>query len=120
MLGRSLSLVPPARLDEIYVSSASVISIGTTSLTYIVIQTGIKQENYVTPHWLKGNFFDFLVLYSTLFHLPPIRFQCVGRCWDWIQDCCDFGIVSKTHNFAISHTQSGKTSGSLVLSRVRV
>jgi hypothetical protein len=47
MLGRSLSLVPPARLDEIYVSSASVISIGTTSLTYIVIQKGNIEENYV-------------------------------------------------------------------------
>jgi hypothetical protein len=49
MLGRSLSLVPPARLDEIYVSSASVISIGTTSLTYIVIQIGNKQENPERP-----------------------------------------------------------------------
>ncbi len=28
------------------------------------------------------------VLYSTLLHLPPLRFQCVGRCWvlRWVSD----------------------------------
>ncbi len=24
----------------------------------------------------------FYVLYSTLLHLPPLRFDCVGGCWD--------------------------------------
>ncbi len=32
---------------------------------------------------------DVLVLYSTLFHLPPLRFHWAGECWDWTQDCCD-------------------------------
>ncbi len=27
-------------------------------------------------------FFSFFVLYSTLLHLPPLRFYCVGGCWD--------------------------------------
>jgi hypothetical protein len=41
----------------------------------------------------QGNFLKFfMVLYSTLLHLPPLRFQCVGECWDRTQDSCDFGI----------------------------
>ncbi len=36
------------------------------------------------------------VLYSTLLHLPPLRFHCVGGCWDRTHDCCDFGIGSQT------------------------
>ncbi len=34
--------------------------------------------------------------YSTLLHLPPLRFHCAGGCWDWTQECCDFGIGSQT------------------------
>ncbi len=30
-----------------------------------------------------------MVLYSTLLHLPPFRFHCVGEYWDWTHDCCD-------------------------------
>jgi hypothetical protein len=47
---------------------------------------------------LKGNFFGFSfnVHYSTLLHLPLLRFHFVGGCWDRTQDCCDFGIESQT------------------------
>ena len=38
--------------------------------------------------------FFLYVLYSTLLHLPPLRFHCVGECWDRTQDCCDFGMGS--------------------------
>jgi hypothetical protein len=31
---------------------------------------------------LKGDFLDFLVHYSTLLHLPPLIFRCVGGGWD--------------------------------------
>jgi hypothetical protein len=35
----------------------------------------------------QGNFFDFFYeLYSTLFHLPPLRFHCVGGCLDRTKD----------------------------------
>ncbi len=46
----------------------------------------------------QGNFMDFFSyeLYSTLLHLPPLRFHCVEGCWDRTQDCCDFGIDSQT------------------------
>jgi hypothetical protein len=37
-------------------------------------------------------FFFMYVLYLTLPHLPPLRFHCVGGCWDRTQDSCDFGI----------------------------
>jgi hypothetical protein len=34
-----------------------------------------------------GFFYVLYVLYSTLLHLPPLRFYYVERCWD----SCDFG-----------------------------
>jgi hypothetical protein len=40
--------------------------------------------------------FFFYVLYSTLLYLPPLKFHCVGGCWDRSQDCCNFGIGSQT------------------------
>jgi hypothetical protein len=58
---------------------------------------------YVIGKGLLGNFYatiglDFYVFlhlpYLTLLHLPPIRFHCVGGCWDRNRDCCDFGIGS--------------------------
>ncbi len=39
--------------------------------------------------------FSSYVLYSTLLHLPPLRFYCVGGYWDRTQDCFDFGIDSQ-------------------------
>ncbi len=44
----------------------------------------------------SANLYFFYVLYSTLLHLLPLRFNCVGGCWDRTQDCCDFGISSQT------------------------
>ncbi len=32
-------------------------------------------------YFLTGGFFR--LFYSTLFHLPPLRFHPVGGCWDW-------------------------------------
>ncbi len=54
------------------------------------------------------NFFNFFFLqyvrYSTLRHLPLLKFHCVGGCWDQTQDCCDFGIDSEISNhLAKSH-----------------
>ncbi len=37
------------------------------------------------------NVYFFYVLYSILLHLPPLRFHCVGGCWDRTQECCYFG-----------------------------
>ncbi len=41
------------------------------------------------------NFFSH-VLYSTVPPLPPLRFHCVGGCWDRTQNCCDFDISCQT------------------------
>jgi hypothetical protein len=38
----------------------------------------------------------FIYRYSTLLHLPPFIFHCVGGCRDRFQDCCDFGIDIQT------------------------
>jgi hypothetical protein len=40
--------------------------------------------------------FFYVCLYSTLLHLLPLRFHCVGGCWDRTQDSCDFGIGCQT------------------------
>jgi hypothetical protein len=42
------------------------------------------------------DFFLCTILYSTLLHLPPLRFHCVGGCGDRTQDCCVFGIALTT------------------------
>ncbi len=34
----------------------------------------------------------FILFFYVLLHLPPLRFHCDGGCWDYTQDCCDFGI----------------------------
>jgi hypothetical protein len=43
--------------------------------------------------WFKGNFY---VMYSTLFHLPPLRFHSVGGYRDRTQDGCDYDIDCQT------------------------
>ncbi len=44
------------------------------------------------------------VLYSTLLHLPPLRFHCVGGCWDRAQDSCDFGVaIRRSSHLATTH-----------------
>ncbi len=60
---------------------------------------GIYKSLAETWMWKLGtmpcsliSFFFKYVLYSTLLHLPPLRFHCVGGCWDRTQDSCDFGI----------------------------
>ncbi len=35
---------------------------------------------------------DLSVLCPKLLYLSPLKFNCVGGCWDWTQDCCDFDI----------------------------
>ncbi len=47
--------------------------------------------------------FIFSVLYSTLLHLPPLRFHCIGGCWDRNQDSCVFGIVRRSNHSVRSH-----------------
>jgi hypothetical protein len=42
--------------------------------------------------FLMGDFLDFSLLYSTLFHLPALRFHCVGG----TQDRCDYSIGWQT------------------------
>jgi hypothetical protein len=41
-----------------------------------------------------GDFY--FVLYSTLLHLPPLRFHCADGCWDRTQDSCNWCIGSQT------------------------
>jgi hypothetical protein len=50
----------------------------------------------VPDDMLTGILEIFKLLYSTLLHLPPLRFHCVEGWWDRTQDCCDFGIGIQT------------------------
>jgi hypothetical protein len=55
---------------------------------------------------INGNWFEFIsfyVRYSTLLYPPPLRFRCVGGCWDRTQDCCDFVIIKFLPTFTPSH-----------------
>jgi hypothetical protein len=38
--------------------------------------------------------FSFYVRYSTLIHLPPLIFHCVGECWDRTQDSCEYTALA--------------------------
>jgi hypothetical protein len=44
---------------------------------------------------LRGIFYIFYIRYSTLLHLPPLRFYCVGGRWHRTSDRWDFGIDSQ-------------------------
>ncbi len=48
---------------------------------------------------------SFYVHYSTLLHLPPLKFHCVGGCWDRTQDCCDIGIDALTTWLNLIHSR---------------
>jgi hypothetical protein len=51
---------------------------------------------------MGGIFRFFNVLYSTLFHLPSLRFHCAEGYWERTQDSCDFDLTTwlgLIHNF---------------------
>jgi hypothetical protein len=56
----------------------------------------------VPDRWVLRHFLYFILhfslLYSTLLHLPPFRFHCVGGCWDLTQDSCDLGLAVRHFN----------------------
>ncbi len=52
----------------------------------------------------------FYGLYSTLLHLPPLRFNWVGVSWYRIQDCCDLALIARPSNHpARSHPLSTRS-----------
>ncbi len=63
-----------------------------------------KVVSFFKVRWIKKHtkdilnyYFSFVVfhvLYSTLLHLPPLKFHCARGCWNRTQDCSDFGIGS--------------------------
>jgi hypothetical protein len=61
---------------------------------------GLKKIYFIQHCFIfkQGDFFNFFfyVLYSTLLHLPRLRFYYIGGCWDRTQDCCDFSIGSQS------------------------
>ncbi len=66
---------------------------------------------------LYGNGAFFILLYSTLRHLPLLRFHCVAGCWDWTQDCFYFGIDIHISALAV-HAYSQYPSTILVQLRI--
>ncbi len=62
--------------------NGNIARVPTTSLRIIIL---LKNRGIF---WI----FSFYVRYSTLLHLPPLRFDCVLGCWDRTQDSCDYGI----------------------------
>ncbi len=83
--------------------SSSILSPSSETAQYLAMNY-IKKCKYVH----KGIFWVcFMYVISTLLHLRPLRFHCVGGCWDRSQDCCYFGIDSQTlyYHSARSHPQ---------------
>jgi hypothetical protein len=74
--------------------------------------------------FLREIFLDFYILYvrySTLLHLPPLRFHCVGGCWDRTQDSCDYDIgcqtlyhMARSHPIHLDLAQFSPLSGAIV------
>jgi hypothetical protein len=85
--------------DDIYVALLFLIFSAVSFLFLLTDCEGWRSGGGTYTAYIKWGFFGFFffyVRYSTLLHLPPLRFHCVGGCWDIIQDCCDFGIDSQT------------------------
>jgi hypothetical protein len=55
-----------------------------------------RLEFFFFKIFFGGIFYFFIVLYSTLLHLPPLRFHCADGCWDRTQDRCNWCIGSQT------------------------
>jgi hypothetical protein len=51
----------------------------------------IVMHFYYILFWGRGG-----IYYSTLLHLPPLRFHCADGCWDRTQDHCNWCIGSQT------------------------
>ncbi len=51
----------------------------------------------------------FITLFNTMLHLPPLRFHCVGGCWDRTQESCNLDIGchadTLTTRLDLIHTQ---------------
>ncbi len=58
-----------------------------------------------------GDFLVFYVRYSKLLHLPPLRFQGVGRCWGRTQDCCycTLALTARCSNHSLGKISSTRT-----------
>ncbi len=57
---------------------------------YAEQNVGSTTDYWVFRKLLKRGIFCWFFKYllcSTLLHLPPLRFDCVGGCWDWTQYC---------------------------------
>jgi hypothetical protein len=57
-----------------------------------ILKTGFCKENIFQGGYLNMDIFYFYECYSTLLFLAPLRFDCVGKCWDRTHDCCEFSI----------------------------
>jgi hypothetical protein len=61
----------------------------------LVKAAGDSVLRFLYFYYEEGFLWSFCVLYSAQLHLPPLRFHCVGGCWNWSQDCCDLSIGAR-------------------------
>jgi hypothetical protein len=66
----------------------------TVYLWFMVSRVVCNYYYFLYIFW--GDFSIFFVLYSTLLHLPHLRFHCADGCWDRTQDRCNLCIGSQT------------------------
>jgi hypothetical protein len=64
-----------------------------------------QKKNYVPQFLKQRDINSYYVLYSTLFHLPSLRFHCVGGCWDQSSEglAALFKYVLKSYKLFLPH-----------------
>jgi hypothetical protein len=66
------------------------------SLVCWIGPTAVRKKVAMVPQG-RGLSLDFKYCIQHCFMCHPLRFYYfVGGCWDWTQDCCDFGIICQT------------------------
>jgi hypothetical protein len=75
-------------LQHAFTECIALIVVKSTSVLHKWNLAYLRQYKKITSH--------LMLLYSTLFQLPPLRFHCVGGCLDRTQDSCNFGIGYQT------------------------
>ncbi len=86
-------------------SSVIECNILSQQIPYLLSKGNLYRTFYLFIFIFWGDFFYFFVLYSTLLHLPPLRFHCADGCWDRTQDRCNWCITEPIGNFLSLYLQ---------------
>jgi hypothetical protein len=83
---------------DLVFAQCSQLALTNHSIRAAVLRLPAETVKTMAFYFISGIYFGFFVYvrYSTLLHLLPLRFHCVGGCWDLAHDFCDFAVGSQT------------------------